>query len=49
MQHGDSDAACVAAAREILDRAWGKPAQAVAVTGADGAPFAVVIDLSGGK
>ena len=45
----DDERVRVAAANSLIDRAWGKPAQAVAVTGADGAPFAVVIDLSGSK
>lgn len=35
---GESEAARVSAANAILDRAYGKPQQAVALTGGDGGP-----------
>lgn len=37
--NGESEAARVAAANAILDRAHGKPKQSVEATGADGAPL----------
>ena len=36
------DAAIVAAANSILDRAWGKPSMSMQVTGNDGAPLIAV-------
>jgi hypothetical protein len=39
MLNGDKDSNRIAAANSLLDRAWGKPAQAI--TGLDGAPLAV--------
>jgi hypothetical protein len=36
---GDTDAARRAAASDMLDRGWGRPAQAVEVTGAEGGPI----------
>lgn len=36
---GESEAARVAAANAILDRAYGKPKQSVEATGADGTPL----------
>lgn len=41
MQGSKSDAARVAAAKELLDRAYGRPAQAI--TDPDGGPLTVVI------
>lgn len=41
MKASDSDAARVAASKELLDRAYGKPAQAV--TGEGGGPVALAI------
>ncbi len=41
MQTGESEQSRIAAARELLDRACGRPAQAV--TGADGAPLPMPI------
>ena len=38
-ESGKSDAACVAAANAILDRAFGKPSQALEHSGPDGAPI----------
>lgn len=37
MKEGESDASKIAAAKELLDRGYGKSTQAI--TGADGAPF----------
>lgn len=42
---GTTDAARVSAASALLDRAWGRPAQAVELTGANGGPVQTV-DLS---
>jgi hypothetical protein len=36
MREGESEMARIAAADKLLDRGYGKPSQAVAVTGADG-------------
>jgi HEAT repeat protein len=36
----------LAAAKEILDRAYGRPAQAVEVSGTDGAPIVPIINLT---
>lgn len=36
---------CMAAAKEILDRAFGKPAQAVEVSGKNGAKLAALIEI----
>lgn len=41
MEHGDNELARIAAAREILDRAHGKPAQSLEHTGQDGGPVLV--------
>jgi hypothetical protein len=41
MQRGESEAARVAAANSLLDRGYGKPAQALQHTGGDGGPVAV--------
>lgn len=46
VETGESEAARVSAANAILDRAYGKPSQAVAVGGADGSPIRHVHDLS---
>lgn len=43
MQTGDKDAARVAAAEALLNRGWGRPEQAVALTGADGEALTVVV------
>ena len=43
MRDGDSDSARHSAACSLLDRAWGRPSQAVEVTGEDGG--AVLIDM----
>jgi hypothetical protein len=42
-EHSKSDAARVAAATAILDRAFGKPKQAVEHTGEDGGPVEVFV------
>jgi hypothetical protein len=39
MQHGDKDAARVAAAQALLDRGWGKAVQAVDMGGDAGVPI----------
>lgn len=39
--HGESEAARVSASVAILDRAFGKPRQAVEVTGGEGGPVAI--------
>jgi len=44
MQSSESDAARVAAAAHILDRAYGKPKQSTELTGADGGPIAVLTE-----
>jgi len=36
----DSDTACIAAAKELLDRGYGKAMQGVELTGKDGEPVA---------
>ena len=41
MRTGESEAARVAAANSVLDRGFGKPAQALQHTGGDGGPVAV--------
>jgi len=46
MQKSDSDQARLAAAREILDRAYGKPQQAI-VGADDGAPVQLTIRWAG--
>lgn len=38
VQNSESDAARVSAANAILDRAYGRPSQSVAISGADGGP-----------
>lgn len=45
MQIGTSDAARVAAASALLDRAWGKPGQAIELSGPEGGPVAHAWDL----
>lgn len=43
MKRGKSDAARVAAANSILDRAYGKPVQAVEHSGTDGDPIKITL------
>ena len=38
VENSESDAARVSAANSILDRAYGRPSQSVAISGADGGP-----------
>jgi hypothetical protein len=44
MRGGDSEAARVSAANAIMDRAYGKPMQAVEMSGKDGGPMVTVIE-----
>ena len=43
VKHGDTDAAKVAASKEILDRGWGRSIQGVEVGGPDGGHIIVKI------
>ena len=44
MENSENDGACVMAAKEILDRGWGKPAQEI--TGKDGGPIELAAFLT---
>lgn len=46
LHKGENHGVQLAAARELLDRGWGKPAQAVAVGigGPDGGPVTILVD-----
>lgn len=46
MREGESEAAKVSAANSILDRAWGKPSQAVQHSAPDGGPIRHALDIS---
>lgn len=53
MKAADSDTARIAAARELLDRGYGKPRQAIEHTGNDGGPITlletVIVDPQHGE
>lgn len=49
MRDSENDTARIAASKEIMDRAYGKAAQAVEVSGAGGEPFSIQIIRFGGK
>jgi hypothetical protein len=37
--HGDSDSACVSAAKALLDRGYGPPPQGIQLSGPEGGPI----------
>lgn len=39
----------VSAAQALLDRGWGKPNQTTEISGPQGTPISILIDLSGGR
>lgn len=43
MRHGENETVQLAAANGLLDRGFGRPAQAVAVGGPDGGPVVVMV------
>jgi len=49
MRDSENDTARIAASKEIMDRAYGKAAQAVEVSGPEGEPFSIQIIRFGAK
>lgn len=45
MDSADDERVQLAAAKEVLDRAFGKPAQAMEVSGKEGGPLAAILQI----